>query len=50
VADLATAVFEAATCGYQKLPRDEFIKGFLEKFVAGYERESALGDAVSAIS
>ena len=49
VTDLGTAVFEAATCGYQKLPRDEFIKGFLEKFVAGYERESALGAAVEQI-
>jgi Ser/Thr protein kinase RdoA (MazF antagonist) len=49
VADLGTAVFEAATCGYQKLPRDEFIKGFLEKFVEGYERESTLGAAVEQI-
>jgi Ser/Thr protein kinase RdoA (MazF antagonist) len=49
VADLGTALFEAATCGYQKLPRDEFIKGFLEKFVEGYERESTLGAAVEQI-
>jgi amicoumacin kinase len=46
VADLGTAVFEAATCGYQKLPREEFIKMFLEEFIAGYERESNLGDAI----
>jgi hypothetical protein len=49
VADLGTAVFEAATCGYQKLPRDEFIRGFLEKFVAGYERESTLGAVAEQI-
>jgi amicoumacin kinase len=48
-ADLGTAVFEAATCGYQKLPRDEFIKGFLGKFVQGYERESSLGAAVEQV-
>ena len=49
VADLGTAVFEAATCGYQKLPRDEFIKRFLESFVAGYERECALGAALEQV-
>jgi amicoumacin kinase len=48
-ADLGTAVFEAATCGYQKLPRDEFIKGFLDKFVEGYEREFTLGAIVEQI-
>jgi Ser/Thr protein kinase RdoA (MazF antagonist) len=48
-ADLGTAVFEAATCGYQKLPREEFIKGFLDKFVEGYERESTLGAVVEQI-
>ena len=46
VADLGTAVFEAATCGYQKLPREEFIKMFLEEFIKGYQQESNLGDAV----
>ena len=48
-ADLGTAVFEAATCGYQKLPRAEFIKGFLNRFFEGYERESTLGAAVEQI-
>jgi amicoumacin kinase len=46
VADLGTAVFEAATCGYQKLPREEFIKLFLGEFINGYEEESNLGDAI----
>jgi Ser/Thr protein kinase RdoA (MazF antagonist) len=49
VADLGTAVFEATTCGYQKLPRTEFIKRFLERFIEGYERESTLGAAVEQI-
>jgi amicoumacin kinase len=46
VADLGTAIFEAATCAYQKLPRQEFIKIFLTEFIAGYEQESILGDAI----
>jgi Ser/Thr protein kinase RdoA (MazF antagonist) len=46
VADLGTAVFEATTCGYQKLPREEFIKLFLAEFIDGYEREQSLGDAL----
>ena len=50
VADIGTAVFEAATCGYQKLPREEFIKGFLERFLEGYESESTLGPAVEQIA
>ena len=45
VADLGTAVFEAATCNYQKLPGQEFIKVFLGEFGNGYEQESNLGDA-----
>ena len=45
-ADLGTAVFEAATCGYQKLPREEFIKLFLGEFTKGYQQESNLGDAI----
>jgi Ser/Thr protein kinase RdoA (MazF antagonist) len=49
VADLGTAVFEAATCGYQKLPRDEFIRGFLDRFIEGYERECPLGAAANQI-
>ena len=49
VADLGTVVFEAATCGYQKLPRDEFIKGFLDRFIDGYEREYPLGAAVNQV-
>jgi amicoumacin kinase len=46
ISDLGTAVFEAATCWYQKLPREEFIKMFLEEFIKGYEKESTLGDAI----
>jgi amicoumacin kinase len=49
VADLGTAVFEAATCGYQKLPREEFIKGFLDRFIEGYECEYSLGAAVDQV-
>ena len=49
VADLGTAVFEAATCGCQKLPRDEFIKGFLDRFIEGYEREYPLGAAADQV-
>ena len=45
VADLGTAVFEAATCNYQKLPRQEFIRLFLGEFGNGYEQESNLGGA-----
>jgi amicoumacin kinase len=46
LADLGTAVFEAATCSYQKLLPERFIKMFLEEFIKGYERESTLGDAI----
>ena len=49
VADLGAAVFEAATCGYRKLPRDEFIKGFLDRFIEGYEREYPLGAAADQV-
>lgn len=49
VADLGTAVFEAATCNYQKLPRQGFIKVFLGEFGNGYERESNLGGAVKEV-
>ena len=48
-ADLGTAVFEAATCNYQKLPRQEFIKLFLGEFGDGYEQESNLGDAIENV-
>jgi amicoumacin kinase len=46
VADLGTTVFEAATCGYQELPREEFIKLFLDRFIQGYQEESDLGEAI----
>lgn len=49
LADLGTAVFEAATCNYQKLPRQEFIKVFLGEFGNGYEQESNLGDAIENV-
>jgi Ser/Thr protein kinase RdoA (MazF antagonist) len=49
VADLGTAVFEAATCAYQKLPRAEFIKGFLDRFIDGYEHEYPLGAAAAQV-
>jgi amicoumacin kinase len=44
-ADVGTAVFEAATCNYQNLPREEFIKMFLGEFIKGYEQEANLGEA-----
>jgi Ser/Thr protein kinase RdoA (MazF antagonist) len=44
VADLSTALFEAATCCYQKLPRAEFIKRFLDDFLSGYRQEYEFGD------
>jgi len=46
---LGTSVFEAATCNYQKLPRQGFIKVFLGEFGNGYERESNLGGAVKEV-
>ena len=42
-------MFEAATCNYQRLTRQEFIKVFLEEFVNGYEQESNLGDALEKV-
>jgi Ser/Thr protein kinase RdoA (MazF antagonist) len=49
VADLGTALFEAATCAYQKLDREDFIKIFLGEFTKGYEQESILGDAIQYV-
>ncbi|HSI86904.1 MAG TPA: phosphotransferase [Candidatus Methylacidiphilales bacterium] len=39
IADLATALFEATTCAFQQLPRQEFIRKFVLDFLAGYDRE-----------
>ena len=49
VADLGTALFEAATCAYQKVAREDFIKMFLGEFIKGYEQESNLGDAIQQV-
>jgi Ser/Thr protein kinase RdoA (MazF antagonist) len=43
VADIGTAVFEAATCAYRQGPRAEFIRMFLGSFLDGYRKENDLG-------
>ncbi|PTY03972.1 hypothetical protein DB346_02625 [Verrucomicrobia bacterium LW23] len=42
LADIATAVFEAATCAFQTLPRQEFIADFLSHLLAGYGKHRTL--------
>lgn len=39
LADIGTIVFEAATCGHQRLPRAQFIASFLKAFIEGYRLE-----------
>jgi Ser/Thr protein kinase RdoA (MazF antagonist) len=41
-ADIATTLFEAATCHFAQGPRDEFLARFWSRFWAGYEREFEL--------
>ncbi len=38
-ADLGTALFEASTCAYQNLDRNEVVRYFLNEFLAGYRTQ-----------